>query len=68
MRMFVLQRHRDTSGISGTGEVAEGIQFSDGTVAIRWLTDRASTVVWHSLEDAMAVHGHHGDTQVVWQE
>ena len=66
MRTFVLLRERDHSGVSGVGRVAEGVQFTDGTVAIRWLTNKASTVIWSSLEDAIAVHGHHGDTQVLW--
>ena len=66
MRTFVLIRERDVSGVSGTGRVAEGVQFSDGTVAIRWLTAKASTNIWASLEDAMSVHGHNGDTQAVW--
>jgi hypothetical protein len=68
VRTFVLHRKRDVSGISGIGRVAEGVQFSDGTVVLRWLTDKASTVVWDSLEDAMAVHGHDGNTKVVWEE
>lgn len=31
-RVFVLQRHVDVSGVSGTGEIAEGVEWSDGTV------------------------------------
>lgn len=34
-RLFTLERTIDITGISGTGIVAEGIQFSDGTVAMR---------------------------------
>jgi len=36
----------------------EGVEFSDGTVAVRWMTERRSTSLWASLEDLMAVHGH----------
>lgn len=36
----------------------EGVEFSDGTVAVRWLTERRSTSLWANLEDLMAVHGH----------
>jgi hypothetical protein len=64
--MFHLLRHFDVSNISGTGIVAEGVQFTDGTVVIRWLGLRPSTVVWHSMEHAMAIHGHNGFTEVVW--
>jgi hypothetical protein len=56
----------DHTGVSGTGNVAEGIRFEDGSVALRWHGDHASTVVWASLEDAVAVHGHDGSTEVHW--
>ncbi|HAY46936.1 MAG TPA: hypothetical protein DCY55_11730 [Gammaproteobacteria bacterium] len=36
----------------------EGIIFTDGTCAIRWLTAAASTSVWASFCTAMKVHGH----------
>lgn len=62
MRRFVLNRKEDVSGVSGTGVVAEGIEFSDGSVAIRWKTSRASTTIWNSVDDAVAIHGHGGLT------
>lgn len=36
----------------------EGVEFSDGSVAIRWLTEFRSTSVWASWADAEHVHGH----------
>lgn len=36
----------------------EGVEFSDGKVAIRWCTPTRSCVWWDSLEDFMKVHGH----------
>lgn len=66
MRLFHLVRHRDVSGVSGTGVVAEGVRFSDGRVALRWLGDHPSTVAWDSAEDAEATHGHGGATEVLW--
>lgn len=66
MRLFELHRDHDVSGVSGTGVVAEGVQFSDGTCVVRWRTDIGSTVVWHSITDVEAVHGHGGATRVVW--
>jgi hypothetical protein len=65
-RLFTLQRDEDVTGVSGTGPVAHGIQFPDGTVALRWSTSTASTVLWNSIEDAIRVHGHDGRTRVVW--
>jgi hypothetical protein len=66
MRRFTLERDVDVSGISGTGRVAEGCQWSDGTVSIRWLGGRPSIVFWTSLADAEAIHGHGGVTRFVW--
>lgn len=62
---FLLQRDTDVTGVSGTGVVAEGVQFTDGTVAMRWLTAHRSTVLWGSIEEAEKVHGHDGKTRVV---
>lgn len=36
----------------------EGVVFSDGTVAIRWLTLYGSCSVWASYDDFYKVHGH----------
>jgi hypothetical protein len=65
-RRFQLKRYVDVSGVSGTGIVADGVQWPDGTVTVRWRGDRPSTVHWNHLEDAVAVHGHAGATKVVW--
>lgn len=65
MKRFVLDRHEDESGVSGTGLVAEGVVFSDGTCALRWLGDLRSTAVYESLADIEAIHGHSGKTLVV---
>jgi hypothetical protein len=69
MNPFLMIRDEDETGISGTGVVAEGIEFSDGTCVIRWQThgdDHHSTVVWSSIEDAKAIHGHGGRTRFVY--
>lgn len=68
MRRFELHRDTDVSGISGTGTVAEGIEFSDGTCVIRWQGDRRSTVVWPCIADVEAIHGHGGATRIVWTD
>ena len=36
----------------------EGVEFSDGTVAVRWLTQYRSTSIWDSFEELDKVHGH----------
>lgn len=67
MRPFQLVRREDLSGVSGTGLVAEGVAFSDGTVALRWLTgEHRSTGLHSSIRAVLAVHGHEGRTQIRW--
>lgn len=67
-RQFHLVRLVDVTGVSGTGVVAQGCQFEDGTVVLRWLGENASTVIWDSIKDALKVHGHDGATTVEWIE
>ncbi|WP_237771466.1 hypothetical protein [Kribbella sp. ALI-6-A] len=67
-RTFELVRHRDLSGVSGTGVVAEGCVFTDGSVALRWRGNNPATAVWPDLDSVLAVHGHHGATEVHWLE
>lgn len=64
MRIFYLDRHEDISGVSGTGRVAEGIEFSDGTCVFKWLTQVNSLAYHHSLENVQEVHGHDGKTTI----
>jgi hypothetical protein len=66
LRGFTLQRNEDETGVSGTGVVAEGVEFSDGTCALRWRTATASTAVYDSLADLVVIHGHGGKTLVVF--
>lgn len=65
-KRFRLVRDIDVTGASGTGIVAHGVLWPDGTVSIRWAGDRPSIVHWGCLEDAEAIHGHGGATSFVW--
>lgn len=67
-RTFVLVRDEDVTGVSGTGVVAEGVEFSDGVVALRWTSDWPTSVVFHErgMASVEAVHGHGGRTRIVW--
>ena len=64
MRVIQLRRERDVTGVSGTGIVADGVEFADGSVALRWFGEYRSTVIWSTIEGAVAVHGHDGATVV----
>lgn len=63
---FVLHRHHDVSGVSGTGIVADGFEFPDGRVCMRWRGEDGSTVIHDSIETVEKIHGHGGNTVVVW--
>ena len=69
-RPFVLYRREDVSGVSGTGVVAQGVEFQDGTVALRWLSAWPTSVVFHErgMEAVKAVHGHNGSTVVLYTD
>ncbi len=72
MKYFILERKDDETGTSGTGIVAEGIVWSDGTVAYRWLTSTPTTVIIDTIENVEFLHGHDGKTKVIilteWQD
>lgn len=66
-RRFHLVRSEDVSGVSGTGIVAEGIQFSTGDVCVVFTTRGVAAVnVFKSLPDMKDIHGHEGKTTVEW--
>src|SRR5215813_8396032 len=65
-RRFAMVRHSDPSGVSGVGLVAYGVQFDDGHVAVRWVSDSPSTSLWDGVADMLAVHGHRGATVIHW--
>lgn len=67
MRTFHLWRHEDASGVSGVGRVAEGVQFSDGRCAVRWMSQPASLSTYDCIEHVVAIHGHGGCTEIVWE-
>lgn len=68
MRLFDLYRIEDESGVSGTGTVAQGVEFDDGTIVMRWLTKNRSTAVYENETMLEAIHGHNGKTKVMWRD
>lgn len=64
---FVLERLQDESGVSGTGIIAQGVQFSSGQVVLSWVTQFKSTGIYADIEEMMAIHGHGGKTRIVWR-
>ncbi len=68
MRRFVLNREVDSTGTSGIGVVAEGVQFSNGQVVIHWLSQLEAINVYANAVVLEKLHGHGGNTSVVWMD
>lgn len=74
MKRFILYRHNPPeSYISGRYANApdevqlEGVQFTDGTVVVRWRTELRSHSIWPDFETFDRVHGHpEYDSELVW--
>lgn len=57
MRLGQLVRAVDTTGVSGTG------------VVVHWLGTYRTTVVHvDGVDSVLAIHGHAGNTEIVWAE
>lgn len=66
MRRFVLRRLVDRSGLSGTGDVAEGVEFWNGQVALTWRSPWTVVSTFPSMEQVEQIHGRGGEAAVVW--
>lgn len=64
---FVLRRRHDVTGVSGLGDVADGVLWPDGTAAVRWRGEHPSSVHWdRGRVSVEMIHGHQGATEVVF--
>ncbi len=68
MKTFRMVRREDATGISGTGVVAEGVEFANGACVLSWLTQFESLGIYPSLDELLRIHGHEGRTTVVFDE
>ena len=66
MRVFQLVREEDESGVSGTGVVAQGVEFDNGMVAFSWISPHIKIDIALNIKTVGKVHGHEGKTRVVW--
>lgn len=71
MQTFEVIRGADASGVSGTGKVAEGVVFSDGSCVLRWCTERMPTsfAFFQDHADFLRIHcySHPGNlTKIVY--
>lgn len=64
-RLFQLHRDTDVTGFSGTGVVADGVIWPDGTVSMRWRGEIRTTTEAACVAHIERIHGHGGATRVV---
>ena len=65
MRLFVLNRTEDETGVSGTGIVAQGVEFDNGRCALTWIVGEVTSVaIYDRIEDVELIHGHGGKTKL----
>jgi len=69
-RPFQLVRDVDETGVSGTGVVAEGCEFSGGVAVVRWVTEWPTSSVLHDrgMASVKHIHGHGGKTRIVYTD
>jgi hypothetical protein len=65
-RRFYLYRKEDVSGVSGTGKVAEGLEFVSGMCALSFLSEYQHVNIYANMRALELVHGHEGRTQIVF--
>lgn len=69
MRCFTLHRVEDETGVSGTGVVAWGVEWPDGSASMRWIGETPSFISYEKgVEHVQRVHGHHGKTIIIFHE
>lgn len=69
LRRFRIEREEDINGKSGTGIVAEGVEFDNGWIAYSWLSPKATVTITASISLVEMLHSHGGDTsnaKIVW--
>lgn len=62
IKTFLLERVEDASGVSGTGIVAEGVEFTSGMVALTWFSPHRCVNIYESIKTVEELHGHEGKT------
>ena len=54
------------SGVSGTGDVAEGVVFHDGQTVLSWFGQHHTLEVLPNVGEVESIHGHNGKSMVVY--
>ncbi len=66
-RVFRLEREQDITGVSGTGHVADGVEFANGKCVVSWNGPYNTVTVYDSIYMVEAIHTHGGATKIVFE-
>ena len=66
LRVYEMVRDADVSGVSGTGLVAEVVEFSNGIAVVSWSWSDNPSVTMHinGAASVRSIHGHNGSTRL----
>lgn len=67
-RRFYLFRIEDETGVSGTGPVAEGIEFESGMCALAFTSPYNHVNIYSNLHALEQVHSHGDKTKVIFED
>lgn len=77
IKVFRMIRESDTSGVSGTGCILEGVVFHNGQVVCCWRSDVEGAGIgepsigiyptWHAFETIHITSHPHNGTRIEWQ-
>lgn len=65
MNYYKLHRKVDTTGISGTGDVAFAVEFPGKYCVVIFNTEVQSLCVYKSIDDAIIVHCHGSNSEFI---
>ncbi len=66
IRIGFINRNEDVHGVSGTGKIAEVVEFSNGRCVVSWNSPHSSTNVYDNIKHVESTHGHGGKTNIEW--
>ena len=67
-----MHRSEDVSKVSGTGIVAQGVEFDNKLCALTWMVDGitdksfSSVAIYPNIETLDKIHGHEGRAKIVF--
>jgi len=66
IKRFLFKRSEDVSGVSGTGTVGEGVEFTNGKIVMCWLSSVSSLSFFDNIKELELIHGHEGRAVIEW--